>query len=74
MLEAPYPTLDELMTQIGEVGQRLSDLDASEGAAGNISIYIGWPIESRDHFPLMDEVEMVMPVPKLVPARHKDTG
>ena len=74
MLEAPYPTLDELMIQIGEVGQRLSDLDASEGAAGNISVYIGWPIESRDQFPLVDEVEMALPIPELAGKSFLVTG
>ena len=34
MLDAPYPELDDLLEMIGEAGQRLSDIDASEGAAG----------------------------------------
>ena len=74
MLEAPYPNLDELMSQLGEVGQRLSDLDASEGAAGNISIYIGWPIESRNQFPLVDDVEMALPIPELAGKSFLVTG
>jgi hypothetical protein len=47
MIDAPYPDLDELLTLIGEAGHRLSEIDASEGAAGNISVYLGWEIASR---------------------------
>ena len=47
MIEAPYPELDELLTLIGEAGRRCSEIQASEGAAGNISVYIGWPVEPR---------------------------
>jgi rhamnulose-1-phosphate aldolase len=65
MIESPYPKLDDLLIQIGEVGQRLSQIDASEGAAGNISVYIGWPIEPRDHFPIVEEVELPQAVPEL---------
>ncbi|MEP6895197.1 MAG: class II aldolase/adducin family protein [Chloroflexota bacterium] len=62
------------MTQIGEVGQRLSDMNASEGAAGNISVYIGWEMEARHHFPLADEVEMALPVPELAGKSFLVTG
>ena len=51
-LPEPYPDLNELLATIGEAGVRLSGIEASEGAAGNISIYIGWPIEVRRLFPL----------------------
>ena len=50
-LEVPYPDLAELIAAIGEAGQRLSEIEASEGAAGNISVYIGWPLEPRRIFP-----------------------
>ena len=53
MIEAPYPELDEFLAVIGEAGYRLSEIEASEGAAGNISIYIGWPIDVRRRFPLV---------------------
>lgn len=35
-LPEPYPDLDEILETIGEAGQRVSDIEASEGAAGNI--------------------------------------
>jgi rhamnulose-1-phosphate aldolase len=43
-LNEPYPDLDELLGSIGEAGMRLSNIAASEGAAGNISLCIGWPL------------------------------
>lgn len=64
-LPEPYPDLDELIATIGEAGQRLSGIEASEGAAGNISIFIGWPIEVRRRFPLSQEIELPQPAPAL---------
>ncbi len=64
-LPEPYPDLDELIATIGEAGQRLSGIEASEGAAGNISIYIGWPIEVRRRFPLSQPIDLPQPAPAL---------
>jgi rhamnulose-1-phosphate aldolase len=64
-IEAPYPELDELLTAIGEAGRRLSEIEASEGAAGNISVYLGWPIEPRRKFPLTETVDLPQPAPEL---------
>jgi rhamnulose-1-phosphate aldolase len=64
-LEEPYPDLDELLAAIGEAGLRLSDIEATEGAAGNISVYIGWPVEVRRHFPLSERIELPQPSPAL---------
>lgn len=64
-LEAPFPGLDELLTAMGEAGQRLSEIAASEGAAGNISVFIGWPLEPRRHFPLTESIPLPIPVPQL---------
>jgi rhamnulose-1-phosphate aldolase len=50
-LEQPFPELEEFLAAIGAAGQRVSEMAASEGAAGNISICIGWPIEVRRRFP-----------------------
>jgi rhamnulose-1-phosphate aldolase len=63
-LESPFPELDEFIEWIGEAGQRLSEIGASEGAAGNISIYIGWPVEVRRRFPIVET--LVLPDPALV--------
>jgi len=58
---APYPELDELLVSIGEAGWRLSGLEATEGAAGNISVYVGWPLEVRRRFPLVDSLDLPRP-------------
>ncbi len=64
-LEAPYPELDEFLAAIGAAGQRVSEIAASEGAAGNISICIGWPIEVRRRFPLAEPIELPLAAPAL---------
>jgi len=64
-IEAPYPELDELMTLIGAAGERLSEIEASEGAAGNISVYMGWPIDPRRRFPNVETIELPVPLPEL---------
>ena len=64
-VDEPYPDLDELLRTIGEAGRRLSDIEASEGGAGNISLYIGYPMEIRRRFPLSEPLELPAPVPAL---------
>ena len=64
-IQAPYPELDELMTLIGEAGERLSEIEASEGAAGNISVYMGWAIDPRRRFPIVETIELPVPLPEL---------
>jgi rhamnulose-1-phosphate aldolase len=65
MLEAPYPELEDLLHMIGEVGHHLAEIDASEGASGNISICLRWPVELRTRFPVINEIELPQPVPEL---------
>ncbi len=74
MLQAPYPELEDLLKMMGEAGKHLSDIEASEGAAGNISICLRWPIEVRTRFPLMDEIELTQPVPELAGATFLASG
>lgn len=74
MIEPPFPELDDLLLLMGEAGKRLSDIDASEGAAGNISLCLRWPIEPRSRFPLMEPFEMPQPVPELASATFLVTG
>ena len=64
-LDQPFPELDEFLAAIGAAGQRVSEIAASEGAAGNISICIGWPIEVRRRFPLVEPIELPLPAPVL---------
>ena len=65
MLEAPFPEFDEILEMIGAAGQRLSEIEASEGAAGNISAFIGWPVEPRRKFPVQESIALPQPVPEL---------
>jgi rhamnulose-1-phosphate aldolase len=74
MLLAPYPELADLLKMMGEAGQRLSELGASEGAAGNISVCLRWPIELRAQFPLMGDIELPQPVPELAGATFLVSG
>jgi len=64
-IEAPFPELDELLAMIGEAGQRLSQIDASEGAAGNISAYFRWPSDPRRLFPNFEPIALPVAVPAL---------
>ena len=64
-LPEPYPELEELLASIGEAGQRLAAIEASEGAAGNISIYVGWAVDVRRRFPLVEDYRLPWPAPAL---------
>ena len=61
----PKPTLDEIIHQIGESGRRICEIDSSEAGAGNISVYMGWDVEVRRHFPNAEEIELPVPAPAL---------
>jgi rhamnulose-1-phosphate aldolase len=74
MIEAPYPELDDLLKMMGEAGSHLAEIEASEGAAGNISVCLRWPIEPRTRFPLLSEIELPQPVPELAGATFLVTG
>ena len=74
LLEAPYPELDDLLTLMGKAGERLSEIDACEGSAGNISICFRWPVEPRSRFPLVEQVELPQLVPELAGTTFLITG
>lgn len=61
----PFPELDELLRSMGAGGARISEIDASEAGAGNISVYAGWDLEPRRRFPLQEEIELPVPAPAL---------
>lgn len=73
-LAQPYPELDEFLTAIGVAGERVSAIDASEGAAGNISVCIGWEIEVRRRFPNRESLPLPVPVPSLAGKHMIVTG
>lgn len=64
-LSEPFPDLEEILTSIGAGGNQVAAIDASEGAAGNISVCIGWPIEVRRRFPIVEEIKLPQPAPHL---------
>jgi rhamnulose-1-phosphate aldolase len=64
-IKEPLPDLEEILESIGAGGGRVAGMDASEGAAGNISVYVGWPMEVRRRFPIVEEIELPRPAPHL---------
>jgi len=64
-ISEPYPELDEFLTSIGDAGQRLALIDAGEGAAGNISLFIGWRLDVRRRFPQAEPLSLPVEVPAL---------
>jgi rhamnulose-1-phosphate aldolase len=64
-IDPPFPELDEFLAYLGEAGERISEINASEGAAGNLSIFTGWAIDPRRKFPFMEEIRLPVPVPHL---------
>lgn len=74
MILVPYPELDDLLATMGEAGKRLTEIEASEGAAGNISICLRWPVELHTRFPIMEEITLPQPVPELAGVTFLVTG
>ena len=74
MLQEPYPELDDLLEMMGEAGRHLADIEASEGAAGNVSVCLRWPLELRTRFPVIDEIELPQHVPELAGATFLVSG
>jgi len=73
-IEKPYPRLEELVKLVGEAGRRLSDIEASEGAAGNISVFAGWPLEPGRLFPLCETITLPLELPELAGKTFIVTG
>ncbi len=65
MINPPYPDLSELLGLIGDAGHRLSEIDATEGSAGNISVFLGWEIDPRRHFPSVEPIKLPFSSPSL---------
>jgi rhamnulose-1-phosphate aldolase len=68
MITAPQkrrPTLEQLLIEIGEVGDWLARMNACEGAAGNISVCMGWEIDGSDLFPTSQHIDLPVAAPEL---------
>jgi rhamnulose-1-phosphate aldolase len=74
MLHEPYPGLDDLLEMMGEAGHHLAEIEASEGAAGNISVCLSWKIEPRTRFPVETKITLPLSVPELAGATFLVTG
>jgi len=72
--EVLRPGLDETLASMGAAGARISEIDASEAGAGNISAYLSWPVELRRTFPAMEEMELPWHVPSLAGGTVLVTG
>jgi rhamnulose-1-phosphate aldolase len=66
--------LNSLLNQLGQVGKRLSDMGAAEGAAGNLSICFREPLDVIALFSKMQIVELPVPAPELADATLIVTG
>src|SRR5215207_9903246 len=74
MLQEPYPGLDDVLEMMGEAGHHLAEIEASEGAAGNISICMRWSIEPRTRFPVAGEIKLPQAVPEFAGATFLVSG
>ncbi len=66
MLPPPFPELDDLLQMIGDAGRRMSEIEACEGAAGNLSVCVRWDLDIQARFPQVQEVVLPQAVPDLV--------
>ena len=73
-LVEPFPSLQQIMRLIGEAGVRLVDIGASEGAAGNISVFLGWDVDLTHHFPNAERLTLPEPAPGLAGKLFLVTG
>lgn len=74
MVNPPYAALDDYLEMIGQAGLHLAEIEASEGAAGNISVCMRWPVDPRNRFPVIDEVKLPQRVPELAGATFIVSG
>ena len=73
-IDPPFPTLEEMMRLVGEAGTRLVEIEASEGAAGNISVFLGWDVHLENAFPKTRPYALPQPVPELAGKVFLATG
>lgn len=66
--------LDRLLQQLGEVGKRLSEMGAAEGAAGNLSICLREHLDVTSYFPCAQIIDLPVSAPDLEGATLIVTG
>lgn len=62
---APFPPLPELLSLMGDTGRRVAEIEASEGAAGNLSVFVGWPLKVDELFPRSRPFSLPRAMPQL---------
>jgi rhamnulose-1-phosphate aldolase len=67
-------TVGRLLKEMGAVGKRLSEIGATEGAAGNISICVRQPLNVTEFFSDPTMIDLPVPAPDLVGANLIVTG
>lgn len=60
-----HSVLEDLLSEIADAGERMTALDACEGAAGNISVVVGGPVEITQHFHYEEQIRLPHPAPAL---------
>ena len=65
MAELTSLDLDQIIFEMGQVGQRLTSIGGSEGAAGNISVCIRDPLDISLLFPQNQMMDLPVPAPEL---------
>lgn len=60
--------LNQLLIQIGQVGKRLSDIGAAEGAAGNLSVCFREQLDLSPYFPRLQMIDLPVSAPDLAGA------
>lgn len=56
---------DEAITQLGSAGKRLTEIGASEGASGNLSVFLRGPAQPDPMFTQSEAFELPFEVPEL---------
>lgn len=70
----PPVTIEDVLSAIGETGRHVSEIGASEGAAGNISVLLGWDFARHEEFSNQERVKLPLAVPELAGASVLVTG
>ncbi len=73
-MENNWFSVEQLVKEMGEVGKRLSEMGATEGAAGNISICVRGILDVEEYFPCMAMIDLPEPAPDLAGATLIVTG
>lgn len=64
----------EVIAQLGTAGQRLTELQASEGASGNLSVFLRVPTSPPPGFTASETIELPLAVPELAGGSLMVTG